>query len=287
MIQALDPILLSLRPEVVVVYGDTNSTLAGALSAVKLHIATAHVEAGLRSFNRRMPEEINRVLADHMSDVLFAPTEVAVDNLKREGIDGAKVQLVGDVMFDNALFYGGKAERKSRILDRLGLERGGYVLTTIHRAENTDSSATLSAIFAALAALARQFKVVMPLHPRTRSVVDQDPALRETLAEVRITEPLGYLDMVSLERNARIIVTDSGGVQKEAFFYRVPCVTLRGETEWTELVELGWNRLVPPTSQEAIQRGIQEALSAGPGRNGAPYGSGESSRMIADRLLKS
>jgi UDP-GlcNAc3NAcA epimerase len=285
MIQALDPILMAVKPEQVVVYGDTNSTVAGALAAVKLHLPTAHIEAGLRSFNRVMPEEINRILADHISDLLFAPTRTAVENLKREGIDGHNVHLVGDVMFDAALYYGRKAEQQSRILESLGLERSDYLLATIHRAENTDSPDVLRSIVEALAVLANEIPVVLPLHPRTRSALERHSISPQNPGRLRLIDPVGYLDMVLLEENARLVVTDSGGVQKEAFFYRVPCVTLRSETEWTELLELGWNTLVPPVSAEAIRSGVQEALTRGSGREGAPYGTGDTSGVIAGLLL--
>jgi UDP-GlcNAc3NAcA epimerase len=286
MIEGIERVLLHEKPDWALVYGDTNSTLAGALAASKLHLPLAHVEAGLRSFNKRMPEEINRVLTDHVANLLFAPTRGAVENLKREGLE-EPVRLVGDVMYDAALYYGRKAEKVSRILDRLQLERGCYVLATIHRAENTDSPEVLRSVFEGLAGLARDFTIVVPLHPRTRGAVERETSLNHELAQLRVIDPVGYLDMMLLERNARLIVTDSGGVQKEAFFHRVPCVTLRAETEWVELVELGWNRLVPPRSAELVRSGVQAALEAAPGRDGAPYGSGDSSEAIADALLRS
>ena len=210
------------RPDWVLVYGDTDSTLAGALAAAKLHIPVAHVEAGLRSFNRRMPKEINRVLTDHVSDLLFAPTEVAVRNLLREGIPSEKIHLVGDVMYDAALYYGEKAERESQVLRRLGLVPKGYVLATLHRAENTDAPERLRVVLQALAQVNKEVPVVLPVHPRTRKRAEAF-GLDHLLGEVLAIEPVGYLDMVMLEKNARVIATDSGGVQKEAFFHRVPC----------------------------------------------------------------
>jgi UDP-GlcNAc3NAcA epimerase len=272
--------MVDTRPDAVLVYGDTNSTLAGALAAAKLHLRAAHVEAGLRSFNRRMPEEINRVVADHTCDVLFAPTAAAVDNLHREGLGPGGVYLVGDVMYDAALHYAEAARRRSTVLERLGLAEKGYVLATLHRAENTDDRARLAAILAGLAGVARLLPVVLPLHPRTRAAVSDEPALTPAMSSLRVVDPVGYLDMVMLERGARVIATDSGGVQKEAFFHRVPCVTLRGETEWVELVELGWNRLCRPDSPDAVTRTILGAMDSG-GREASPYGDGDAARRIA------
>lgn len=227
MIEAIERVLFDVRPNWVLVYGDTDSTLAGTVAAVKLHIPVAHVEAGLRSFNRRMPEEVNRVLTDHAASLLFAPTETAVEHLAHEGISGSTVQLVGDVMYDAALFYGEKAERMSSILSRLHLAPKTYALATIHRAENTDSPHRLAAILDGFARF--DSEIVLPLHPRTRGrLATLGLALP---GNVRTIDPVGYLEMVMLEKNASLIITDSGGVQKEAFFYRVPCVTLRDETE--------------------------------------------------------
>lgn len=282
MLAAIEDTLTRFLPDCVLVYGDTNSTLAGALSATKLHIPVAHVEAGLRSFNRRMPEEVNRVLTDHTSDLLFAPTRTAVENLAKEGIAGDKVHLVGDVMYDAALHFGKKAEKCSSILTQLDLKKNNYILATIHRAENTDDPARLNTIFHALRKIATHIPVVLPLHPRTRAVLKQSLQFDEVTGSLRLIDPVGYLDMVMLERNAALITTDSGGVQKEAYFYEVPCVTLRDETEWTELVKLGWNRLAPPHSVEVILTSIEEALSAGPGAMDSPYGSGNASMHIVD-----
>lgn len=287
MLEAVEAVLLEEIPDWVLVYGDTNSTLAGALAAVKLHIPVAHVEAGLRSFNRRMPEEINRVLTDHASDLLFAPTEVSVQNLLREGIPSDKVRRVGDVMFDVALFSSDKAERESDALFRCGLRVKEYILTTIHRAENTDDLARLQAIFQGLNRVAGLCDVVVPLHPRTRAALKKHGLLDESLGAIRLIDPVGYLDMVMLTKHARLVVTDSGGVQKEAFFVRVPCVTLREETEWTELVTMGWNRLLPPTNARAIYEGVRQALSevhtpAEP--SDLPYGTGDAALRIVRHL---
>ena len=278
MLEKIEEVLVAERPDWVLVYGDTDSTLAGMLAGVKLHIPGAHVEAGLRSFNRRMPEEINRVLTDHAADLLFPPTDTATRNLANEGIEGSKVLQVGDVMFDAAEYYGAKAERTSRILARLPVTRGDYVLATIHRPQNTDDATVMRHILAGFAASPRP--VVWPVHPRTRRRL-QEFALTMP-GSVLAIDPVGYLDMVMLERHARLIATDSGGVQKEAFFHRVPCVTLRGETEWVELIEGGWNRLAPPESPEALLRAFTEPPEAG--RDIRPYGDGRAGGAIAARL---
>jgi UDP-GlcNAc3NAcA epimerase len=239
MLIALELVMKAERPDGVLVYGDTNSTLAGALAAAKLNIPVAHVEAGLRSFNRRMPEEINRIAADKISDLLFCPTSASVANLAAEGIT-AGVRMVGDVMYDVTLHAGAAARARSRILDRLGLSPKSYGLATVHRAENTDDPAALAAVLDYLRAQARAQPVVLPLHPRTREAAQRQGVAFDGLT---VTEPLGFLDMHRLLANAAGVFTDSGGVQKEAYFHRVPCVTLRGETEWVETIEAGWNRL--------------------------------------------
>ena len=241
MLIRVEEVLLTERPDWVLVYGDTNSTLAGALAAVKLHIPLAHVEAGVRSFNRAMPEEHNRVLTDHAADLLLCPTQTAVDQLAAEGVMRG-VHLVGDVMYDAVLYNAAVAEQGSGALARLGLTPGSYALATVHRPHNTDDPAQLQAVLDTLQALAADYPVVFPVHPRTR----------RKLAELKIPhtpnlqliEPVGYLDMLMLERHAQLILTDSGGVQKEAYFFAVPCLTLRRETEWPETVGTGWNRLV-------------------------------------------
>jgi UDP-GlcNAc3NAcA epimerase len=258
MLEAIEKVLLAERPDGVLVYGDTNSTLAAALAAAKLHIPVAHIEAGLRSFNRRMPEEINRVLTDHTSQVLFAPTVASQANLAAEGIPSSQVHLVGDVMFDAALFYArASGELQEKLLERAGVDPRQYILATVHRAENTDDIARLTAIVAALEAVSIDVPVVLPVHPRTRGAM---AAAGLNPSRIRLIDPLGYLEMLALERSAQLIVTDSGGVQKEAFFHGVQCVTLRDETEWVELVEAGWNRIVPPTSSKAVEDGVRAAL---------------------------
>jgi UDP-GlcNAc3NAcA epimerase len=286
MLEEIERVLIAEQPDGVSVYGDTNSTLAGALAAVKLHLPVAHVEAGLRSFNRRMPEEINRVLTDHASDLLFAPTPTAVEHLRREGIQEACVHLVGDVMYDAALQFGQRAETVSTILRELQLEPHSYLLATIHRPENTDSKVRFDVIRTALARMGMQMRVVVPLHPRSQAVLAREGLLDAFSRQVTVIEPVGYLDMLMLEKHARLIATDSGGVQKEAFFYRVPCVTLRDETEWVESVELGWNRLAQPTSAASVLSTLEAALEAPPGQDLDPYGDGHSSERIAAIMHK-
>lgn len=248
MLVEIERVLLDERPDWVLVYGDTNSTLAGALAAAKLHIPVAHVEAGLRSFNKDMPEEINRVLTDHVSDLLFCPTETAVENLAAEGIREG-VYHTGDVMYDAALYYANMVEERSTVLDDLGMESKAYVLATVHRPRNTDNPSRLRAILDAFSEV--EMPIVFPAHPRTQKAMEQHAL---SVAEnVRLCEPVGFLDMIQLERNARLILTDSGGIQKEAYFFGVPCLTLREETEWTETVEVGWNLLVGANRDKITQ----------------------------------
>jgi len=280
----IEDILIKESPHLVLVYGDTNSTLAGALAASKLHIPVAHVEAGLRSFNRKMPEEINRVVTDHISDILFAPTDTAVSHLKNEGVPKEKIYQVGDVMFDAALFYGKQAEATSNILIQLGLRSKSYILTTVHRAENTDNLSRLKNIILALAEASQSLPVIWPLHPRTRQLISKHNLEGLLKKNVHLIDPVGYLDMVMLEQNAAVIATDSGGVQKEAFFYRVPCVTLRDETEWVELVDAKWNTLVPPLDADVISQSIVKAIGT-QGNSIAPYGDGASTKRISEIIL--
>lgn len=285
MLAEVERVIVAERPDAVLVYGDTNSTLAGALAAVKLHIPVAHVEAGLRSFNLRMPEEVNRILTDRISRWLFTPTETARDHLLREGVDAAQIVAVGDVMYDVALHHGARLDAHTGRLADLGLTVGGYVLATVHRAENTDDPARLAAVVQGLATVAAQHPVVWPLHPRTRAVLARDPALGALVASLRLIDPVGYLDMLQLEKHAALIATDSGGVQKEAFFFRVPCVTLRDETEWVETVRLGWNRLAPPTSAAAVAQAVADALGTR-GVQASPYGQGDAAQRIVQRLAQ-
>ncbi len=241
MLAAIEQVLVRETPDWVMIFGDTNSTLAGALAAAKLHIPIAHIEAGLRSFNRAMPEEINRVVADHLSTLLFCPSQPAARQLEAEGITSG-VHVVGDVMLEALLAAVKRARQTSQILGGLALTPRRYLLATLHRAENTDDPARLLAILSALDSL--EEPVVLPLHPRTAKALQHAGYQPAQASCLKIIEPIGYLDMAHLEENARLILTDSGGVQKEAYWLSVPCLTLRSETEWTETVELGWNTLV-------------------------------------------
>lgn len=275
-LEAIERVLLNEKPDWVLVYGDTNSTLAGALAAVKLHLPVAHVEAGLRSFNRRMPEEINRILTDHAADCLFAPTLTAVQNLRAEGVAEGKIHQTGDVMLDASLFYRERA-RKPAWFGSLGVDAGTFVLATIHRAENTDDRARLDGILQGLAASGAP--VILPLHPRTKARLSEFGI--EPAAHLHVVDPVGYLEMVWLEDNCELICTDSGGVQKEAYFFGKPCLTMRDETEWVELVKHGWNQLVG-TDSDRIVDGVRKA--AKPQATSALYGDGKSAEAILDVL---
>ena len=240
MLEGIEKILMTEKPDGVLVYGDTNSTLAGALAAAKLHIPVIHVEAGLRSFNMEMPEEINRILTDRISNALFCPTDTAVNNLMREGFDNMPIQIIknGDVMQDAAMYYADKAQLKSDIIRKAGLNK--FVLATIHRQENTDNPENLKNIIEGLNAIHKEIPVVVPMHPRTRNILAQN----YQLPDFTIIDPVGYFDMIMLLKSCEMVITDSGGVQKEAFFFGKHCITLREQTEWVELVENGFNLLV-------------------------------------------
>ena len=278
MLIRIEEVLLSEKPDWVLVYGDTNSTLAGALAACKLHIPLAHVEAGLRSFNREMPEEHNRVLTDHCSDLLFCPTQAAVDNLAREGITQG-VHLVGDTMYDAVLQFAEIARQRSTILQDLGLKPKGYLLTTVHRPYNTDDPERLRDILEAFVEIGEI--VVFPIHPRTRQRMAEFGLsnVKRKPWNVKLIEPVGYLDMLVLEQQAKLILTDSGGMQKEAYFFGVPCVTLRPETEWVETVAAGWNMVVG-----ADRERIVEAVNGHVWPQEIPpaiFGDGQAARRIA------
>jgi UDP-N-acetylglucosamine 2-epimerase len=247
MLKAIERVLLEERPDCVLVYGDTNSTLAGALASVKLGIRVGHVEAGLRSFNRAMPEEINRVLTDHAADILLCPSETARRNLAAEGVT-RNVYVVGDVMGDALAFATGQARCRSDALQRLNVRPGQYLLATVHRPQNTDDPGRLRGILSAFDRLSEE--VIFPVHPRTRSAIASLGYL--PAPHVHMVEPVGYLDMVALEQSSRMILTDSGGIQKEAYWLGIRCVTLRDETEWIETVALGWNRLVGSDSDRIV-----------------------------------
>ena len=276
MLPGIERAVLDDRPDAVVVYGDTNSTLAGALAAAKLGVPVAHVEAGLRSFDRTMPEELNRMVVDDLSTLLFCPTDVAVANLEREGItDG--VHQVGDVMYDANVQLAPLARGRSRALAEADVHPGGYLLATLHRPANVSPEA-LRRVAGALNALDEP--IVFPAHPRTRAALDSEEIV--LAAHVRLLPPVGYLDFAALASQARIVLTDSGGVQKEAYWYGVPCVTLRTSTEWVETVEAGWNRLAG-TDSDAIVSAVREAAAVPPERPPL-YGDGRASERIADLL---
>jgi UDP-GlcNAc3NAcA epimerase len=262
MIERMETVLQTEIPDVVLVYGDTNSTLAAALVADRLQIPIAHVEAGLRSFNRLMPEETNRVLTDHMSSLLFAPTSTAAKNLAKEGI-AEGVFLVGDVMYEAAMENSYSAEKVSTILNRLGLLPKSYAITTLHRAENTDNAERMDSLLTALIKIAASQPLVWPLHPRTRNRLNSAQLSRIQSSGIRLIDPVPYLDMLVLEKAANAILTDSGGVQKEAMWFRVPCITMRDETEWIETVESGWNQIVG-TSTEAITGAFENLVERSP-----------------------
>ena len=268
MLVELEPVVVDERPDLVLVYGDTNSTLAGALVAAKLHVPVAHVEAGLRSFNRRMPEEVNRVVVDHVSDVLLCPTAASVTNLAAEGITNG-VHHVGDVMYDATLHAVDRAARRSDVLSRLDLSPGAYAVATFHRPENTDDARRLEEITRFLVGEAERRTLVIPLHPRSRKALQRAGL---SLDPARTIEPLGYLDMTNLVHHASAVFTDSGGLQKEAYFHRVPCVTLRDETEWVETVDAGWNRLWRTPDADVPRRPIDD------------YGNGDAAMRVVGAL---
>ncbi|MBL8022437.1 MAG: UDP-N-acetylglucosamine 2-epimerase (non-hydrolyzing) [Leptospirales bacterium] len=282
MLIGIEAALLANRPDLLLVYGDTNSTLAGALAASKLHIPVAHVEAGLRSFNRQMPEEQNRIVTDHLSRVLLCPTSAAVKNLAREGVvegeNGYRVFRTGDVMLDASLFYRERvANRSGGIVSTLGLS-GDFFLLTMHRAENTDDPRRLRAIWEGVSS--SEIPGVFPVHPRTRKVIEQI-GLRPA-KNITLIDPVGYHDMIELESSCRFIVTDSGGVQKEAYFFGKPCITLRDQTEWVETVEAGWNVLAGADST-TISQAMKRPIA--PKEQPPLYGDGNSGREIVQAIL--
>lgn len=280
MLEGLEKVLVEEKPDWVLLYGDTNSTLAGALAAVKLHIPCAHVEAGLRSFNMQMPEEVNRIVADRFARLLFCPTEAARAQLAREGITEG-IHVVGDVMYDMVMFA---RERAASVdLAALGIPRGGHVVLTLHRQENTDDPDRLDAILTAMARIAVEVPVVLPLHPRTRHVIEAR-GWSERLSCLRVIDPLPYLAMNAAIMTAQAVITDSGGLQKEAFFHRVPTLTLRDETEWVETVELGWN-LLCGADADAIWAGWRRLPELARDFDRQPYGDGHAAEKIVDLLL--
>lgn len=292
MLEKIEELLLREKPDLTLVYGDTNTTLAGALAAVKIHIPVAHVEAGLRSFNMHMPEEINRVVTDRVSSLLFCPTPMAIKNLKAEGYpnrlyDGKeqKVLCVGDVMYDAALFYSGRVQKEPDILKDLKLKKGEFVLCTIHRSENTDNRDRLKEILLALSHISKSIEVVLPLHPRTGKIIDSDVVLKDIASTLKIIEPVGYFDMISLIMSCQIVMTDSGGLQKEAYFFKKYCITMRDETEWIELVEHSVNFLAGAKRDTIIS--IYENISSREfvDSNGL-YGDGKAAEKVVESILK-
>lgn len=281
MLAKIEEVLLKEKPDWVLVYGDTNSTIAGALAAKKLHIKVAHVEAGLRSFNMRMPEEINRILTDRISDILFCPTQTAIDNLKNEGYDNIEIKqvLCGDVMYDAALFYSDRSNRPDSIP-----EHTNFVLSTIHRQENTDDKTKLTSIFEALKEIAQNQKVILPLHPRTIKKLESFGITPDS--NIQILEPVGYFEMIWLLSNCNCVITDSGGLQKEAFFFKKPCITVREETEWVELIHNKVNFLTGSNEQKIIDTfnhinkvSIDFSMNL--------YGHGDTGRLIVGDLIGS
>ncbi len=283
MLEEIEKILIADKFDGVIVYGDTDSTLAGSLAASKLKIPVFHIEAGLRSFNRSMPEEQNRVITDHLSELCFAPTPLAIQNLRSEGIADERIVKTGDIMADTARIFSISLNRRNELLKRLGCFEKNFILATIHRAENVDNPQKLLSILSALAK--QKIPVLLPLHPRTKARIEQFN-LHKLIANLQITEPLGYLDMVMLEKKADLIITDSGGIQKEAYFQGTPCVTIREETEWVELIDTGWNKLADPNNKDAIIDSISNQLNfelSQPRPN--LYGDGFSAKTIISKLL--
>jgi UDP-GlcNAc3NAcA epimerase len=298
MLEGIEEILMTEKPDALLVYGDTNSTLAGAIAAVKMHIPVIHIESGLRSFNKAMPEEINRIVADHSSSLLFTPTHAGVVNLQNEGFEIARkapfsaekpgVFHCGDIMLDNSLYFAGKVN--GHTLDKFDLKKDSYFLTTIHRPQNTDNAERLVTIMETLMeiATAQELDMVIPLHPRTNKVLtEQHNALWNSLLEhprVQILPPASFLEMIDLENNSRFVVTDSGGVQKEAYFFRKPCLILRGETEWVEICEVNQAKLVDADS-EKIKAGVEWIYSAKNQDFPPIFGDGKASEFICEQIL--
>ncbi len=302
MLEGLENIYLQEKPDAVIVYGDTNSTIAGALAASKIHIPVIHIEAGLRSFKKAMPEEINRIACDHMSTLLFTPSETGHRNLLNEGIkndkkeaasiDNPKIYLCGDIMYDNSLYFSAMSEQKSKILNELEITTDEFILCTIHRDTNTDDTANLNAIFRALLRIQKtsNLKIVLPLHPRTKEKLNSH--LDETLLtelnqnkNFKIIPPLGFLDIISLEKNARLIITDSGGLQKEAFFFQKPCVILREQTEWIEIVENG-NALIAGANELKIISSVETLFKRTDFTYPNLYGDGNASNFICKKITE-
>lgn len=301
MIIGIEEILMNEKPNAIVLYGDTNSTLAGAIAASKIHVPIVHIEAGLRSFNKAMPEEVNRIMCDHVSTLLFSPTKTGFENLQREGFklnnekpytaDNPKIYHSGDVMYDNSLYFSDVAEQKTDILQRHQLKQANFILATIHRNNNTDEPARLNALFSALYKLSeeKQLTVVLPLHPRTAKLLQHNlhPELYKRVSEskrMKLIEPVSFLEMIALEKNCSIVMTDSGGVQKEAFYFKKPCVILRPETEWVELVTCG--SAIIADADEARVLAAYDTLSVNQNLQYPPfYGNGKAAEFICSEMI--
>lgn len=281
MLEEIEKVLVLEKPKAVVVFGDTNSTLAGSLAASKLHVPVAHIEAGLRSFNMKMPEEINRILTDRISDTLFCPNEIAVQNLLNEGFGKfhAEICNCGDVMYDAALFYSEISESTSAILNILKLRNKPYILVTLHRQENTDDLTILGKLVETLNILSEEYRIVLPMHPRTRKIIENESI---PLAFAPI-EPVGYFDMIELIKNCSFVITDSGGLQKESYFFGKHCIVIRNETEWTELVDLGYNFLAG-TEQNNILNAVNILKNLHIPFHKKPFGNGDAAKKIAARI---
>lgn len=300
MTEGIEEILLKEKPDFIVLYGDTNSTLAGAVAAAKIHVPIVHIEAGLRSFNKAMPEEINRIVCDHCSTLLFSPTQAGYDNLKREGfpmdndgpytIDNPKVYHCGDIMYDNSLYFSSIASQKTDIIHRLDLEGKPFVLATIHRNANTDDPERLTAIFNSILKISEEMTIVLPLHPRTAKLLKTNVSeqLQEDIANnenLKLIEPVSFIEMIELERNAQLVMTDSGGVQKESYFFKKPCIILRPETEWVEIVETG-NAILTDADETRIMN-AWEHFKCQPNTDFPPiFGDGHAAEFMLEQMMK-
>jgi len=300
MIEGIEALLMKEQPDFIVLYGDTNSTLAGTVAAAKIHVPIVHIEAGLRSFNKSMPEEINRIMCDHCSTLLFSPTLAGLENLRREGfpidndgpytIDNPKVYHCGDIMYDNSLHFAHIAEQKTDIIQRLALTDKPFILATIHRDSNTDHPERLSAIFMALIQLSKECHIVLPLHPRTAKFMKSnlDKSLQKQISSclnIQIIPPVSFLEMIALERHAQLAVTDSGGVQKEAYFFQKPCIILRPETEWVEIVETG-NAILADADENRIMQAWQHFKGNPPTVFPEIFGDGHAAEFMLEQMLR-